>query len=106
MGSYLFPPSLFGRAFLPGSRLVGWGAAPSSGGRQVAVPHTYAAVSWPRNDCTILLYEGDVYTPAHKVRALRNFGELRKSEVQLPRIPLLGTSVNKHEKEHRLTQLV
>jgi hypothetical protein len=74
------PPSLFGRAFLPGSTLVGWGAAPSSGGRQVAVPHSYAAVSWPRNDCTILLYEGDVYAPAHKVRALRNFGELRTAK--------------------------
>src|SRR5215211_1792182 len=80
------PPSLFGRAFLPGSTLVGWGAAPSSGGRQVAVPHSYAAVSWPRNDCTILLYEGDVYAGAgHKVSA-----------EELPRTPYMRTSMRRH----------
>src|SRR5215207_11478722 len=87
-------PPLFVRQGVPARQQISrGGAAPSSGGRQVAVPHSYAAVSWPRNACTILPYEGDVYARAHKVRALRNFGELRYGEVR--RIPLPRTPVNK-----------
>ena len=52
-----------------------------------------------RNEGSILLSEGDVCAPWHKTRQspkkAPNFRELRKSEVQLRRLHLLSTSVNR-----------
>ena len=58
------------------------GGGPRSRRRAGSCPAPSRGVNWPRNDWSILLYEGDVYAPAHKVRALRNFAELRYGEVR------------------------
>src|SRR5215207_5113873 len=46
MGVSPFPRRFSGRVFLPGGRLVGGGAAPSQGGRRVAIPHSHASSTW------------------------------------------------------------
>ena len=62
-------------------QVVGRVADPNLGGEQVAVLRLHAAVSWLRNDYSMLLCKGDVYAPAHKVSALTNSVELHKTEV-------------------------
>jgi hypothetical protein len=44
------------------TQVVGWVASPGLGGGQVAVLRLHAAVSWLRNDCTILAELGERIT--------------------------------------------
>src|SRR5215211_7656164 len=76
-----------------------------------SVLHLYAAVSWPRNDCTILAELSERITQLQYLFQLSwrtsenaqnaNFAEFYKSEVQLRRIPIPRTPVNKDEKKGR-----
>jgi hypothetical protein len=78
-------------------------ATPGLGGGQIAVLHSYAAVSWLRNDCTILaelseritqlqyLLQLSLRTSENSVKG--KFAERGQCEVL--RSSLLGASVNK-----------
>src|SRR5215217_9508518 len=55
------PPAVFiGRAFLPGGTLSRVGSCPKSSGKAGSGPTPSCSLSWPRNECSILLCEGNL----------------------------------------------
>jgi hypothetical protein len=73
----------------------------------VAVLRLHVALSWPRNEASILLCEGSVCALGHKARQSTkeapNFREYPKGEVRRIHIP--RTRVNKGKKKGRSVML-